>query len=182
MATHTALQSAQRRLRGRQLDSHHAPLHTPDSTLRPCSAPLSRPANVFQYPPAMHALDQHPDTSQLSHSSNPMPRPATTIRSDHGSSARGRPSSTRGSPGALKHNAGPMHWIAMHPNHMHSGQSSSARSKNGTCSKQRGSQDPFYNRHACPVVEDLVSTSQATIRTHKTQLRAASARPYMRNA
>ena len=185
ISTRCALQAAQRRLRGRHLDSHHAPPHTPESTLRPYSAPLSRPPNIFQYSPAMHAHTEHPGTARwMPHQ---VPHAAAGIRSDHRTSTNRRSSTARGSPGALVPSPGgpagstqsrQTNGYLESPSGVYGAWASTGSS--ATCEK--ASRGHFYNRHACTVVEDLVSTSAATIRSHKAQLRAASARPYMRTA
>ena len=180
LGARTALESAHRRLSARQSDSHHVPAHRPQSALRPCSAPLSCPANMHQYPTAMSAVDKPSGTSQYSQGPL-MTTNAPTIRSKYGLSSYRPGSSLR------------------HSSRTHSGTSSknspSHGCLNGSCSvtpawpssesstlQQSGSPDPLYNRHACTIIEDLVSTSQATIQAHKAQLRAESARPYVRNA
>ena len=165
--TRSALLSAQRRLRGRHLDSHHAPPHTPEATLRPCSAPLSRPPNMFQYCPTIHAQTDY---------------------ADHRTSSKRRSSTARGSPMASMPSAGEQLRNISAQAGQNNGFLKSPAGVYGTwgglgsvSTQNNGPGGPLYNRHACTVVEDLVSTSSATIRSHKAQLRAASARPYMRN-
>lgn len=184
LATRCALESAQRRLRARQLDSHHVPPHTSQSTLRPCSAPLSRPANIYQYPAAMSAIDKSSGNSQMSQWPQQVPQVtanAPTIRSKYGLSSYRPASSLRHSSRA---NSGTNSKKSPAQGSLKAsyGVQQAWPSSESCMTNQRGSSDPLYNRHACTIVEDLVSTSQATIQAHKAQLRAKSARPYMRNA
>jgi hypothetical protein len=170
-------------------------MHPPTLLTQPCAPAVPRCHDpqihfgiLVSTPTAVHAIPRHPGTSRLSHSSRQAPRTSTVLRFDSGAQRRLPSAGEDSSMGKLKGKA------QARPHYIHPVQA--AASGKGIVSSTTGpvaawasaaggsmtrsaTQSPLYNRHACTVVEDLISTPEATIRAHKSHLRAKSARPYM---